>query len=169
MDDPITFCRVVIGLLSDTHGHADTALKAVELLINEGADYLIHCGDVGDTDVIAAMAGHPGIFVFGNNDWDQSELEQFAKNVDVVCGGKTAKLSFGGKRIIVTHGDDNRLMQQIVKDQMVDFLFVGHTHVPADHTVGKVRIINPGALYRAATKTVALLDLETDVLRFLTV
>ena len=37
------------------------------------------------------------------------------------------------------------------------------------HRQGRVRLINPGALYRAATKTVAVLNTQTDELRFLTV
>jgi predicted phosphodiesterase len=45
---------------------------------------------------------------------------------------------------------------------------VGHSHVPSEQRSGRVRIINPGALYRAATKTVALLDLARDRLEFLT-
>jgi hypothetical protein len=32
--------------------------------------------------------------------------------------------------------------------------------------VGKMRLINPGALHRAAEKTVATLDTERDLLKF---
>ena len=38
-----------------------------------------------------------------------------------------------------------------------------------DSRQGRVRVINPGALYRAARKTVAVLDTVADDLRFLVV
>ena len=38
-----------------------------------------------------------------------------------------------------------------------------------DERLGRLRIVNPGALHRAAQKTVALVDLNTDTVRHLTV
>jgi hypothetical protein len=35
-----------------------------------------------------------------------------------------------------------------------------------DRRNGRVRVINPGALYRASPKTVATLDLKADELRY---
>ena len=39
----------------------------------------------------------------------------------------------------------------------------------ADERVGTVRVINPGALFRAKERTVALLDTAADAVRFLVV
>ena len=50
-----------------------------------------------------------------------------------------------------------------------DYLLLGHTHVARDWRLGRLRIINPGALYRASKKTVATLDTRTDAVRYLTV
>jgi predicted phosphodiesterase len=50
-----------------------------------------------------------------------------------------------------------------------DYLLSGHSHYPADRRDGPTRRINPGALHRADEYTVALLGLESDELRFLTV
>jgi predicted phosphodiesterase len=43
----------------------------------------------------------------------------------------------------------------------LDFLFYGHTHVAAERQNGGVRVINPGALYRARIKTFVILDTKT--------
>jgi predicted phosphodiesterase len=43
-----------------------------------------------------------------------------------------------------------------------DYLLQGHTHVRLDECVGRTRIINPGALHRAAVKTVVTLDTRAD-------
>jgi putative phosphoesterase len=157
---------VIVGVLSDTHGKAQIAASAVKLLLAEGAEYLIHCGDVGEADVLDCLAGHPSMFVFGNNDWDQQGLARYAKQIGVECGGEIGNLSLGDKRAVVTHGDSERLIDQVLKEQAVDYLFLGHTHHPMDQRHGRVRIINPGALYRATQKTVAVLDTAADKVQF---
>jgi predicted phosphodiesterase len=43
-----------------------------------------------------------------------------------------------------------------------DYLLHGHTHVTRDERVGKTRLINPGALFRAARYTAAVLDPSSD-------
>jgi putative phosphoesterase len=158
---------VIVGILSDTHGKADMATAAVKLLVARGAEYLVHCGDVGGEDVLDALAGHKVMFVFGNNDWDRNELKKYAQTIGIACGEDEGKLAFDNKLAVVAHGDDSRIVNRILKAQLVDYLFLGHTHRMMDTLHGKVRVINPGALYRASRKTVALLDTVSDGLEFL--
>jgi putative phosphoesterase len=160
---------VIVGILSDTHGKADIAVRAVQLLLSHGAQYLVHCGDVGGEDVLDALAGHPAMFVFGNNDWDRRPLADYARHIGVACGEDEGKLSFDNKLAVVTHGDDAGIVRGILQAQLVDYLFLGHTHKTLDTRKGKIRMINPGALYRAARKTVAVLDTQSDVLQFVSV
>jgi predicted phosphodiesterase len=49
-----------------------------------------------------------------------------------------------------------------------DYLLTGHSHISSDTRVGIVRRINPGALHEAEQFTVALLNLTSDELEFLT-
>jgi putative phosphoesterase len=158
---------MIVGILSDTHGRADTAAIAVRVLLDHHAEYLVHCGDIGDESVLDVLAGHPAMFVFGNNDYDVAGLTHYAQTIGVACGQTCGKLAFGTKLAMVTHGDDDRLVQRLIKDQQIDYLFVGHTHRKLDQRQGRVRIINPGALYRTPLKTVARLDTATDQLLFL--
>ena len=160
---------MIIGILSDTHGRADMAHLAVRTLLENKAEYLVHCGDVGGTDVLDALAGHPAMFVFGNNDYDKSPLMKYAAMFDIACGGTYGKLAFAGKRAVVTHGDDHRLITRLIREQQIDYLFLGHSHETLDEHQGKIHIINPGALYRASVKTVAVLDTETDAVKFIAV
>ena len=69
-----------------------------------------------------------------------------------------ADLTLDGKTFAVMHGDSANLKKKVLADQAHDYLLQGHTHVYADETVGRTRIINPGALHRAYPKTAALLD-----------
>jgi uncharacterized protein len=177
MDDPpltrdtpqVIVTAMIVGILSDTHGRADMAHRAVQKLLENKAEYLVHCGDVGGKDVLDALAGIPSMFVFGNNDYDSEELAKYADTLGINCGGTHGKLDFAGKNAVVTHGDDFRLVRRLIQEQQIDYLFLGHTHEKLDRWEGKVRIINPGALYRAAVKTIAVLDTEKDDLSFLTV
>jgi putative phosphoesterase len=155
-----------IGILSDTHDRAAAMKAAVELLVASGAEFFIHCGDVGSERILDYLAGLPSAFVWGNNDFDRAELERYAKKLGIACHGTLADLELGGKRFAVIHGDDFRLRQRILAEQQHDYLLQGHTHIRMDQRVGRIRCINPGALYRAAEKTVATLDTVTDRLEF---
>ena len=160
---------MLIGILSDTHDRVDAMAAAMELLRGRRAEFFVHCGDVGSERVIDHLAGVPAAFVFGNTDWDRGTLSRYAQKLGVACYGSYADLELGGKRLAVIHGDDFKLKQRLLAEQRHDYLLQGHTHARADERVGKVRLINPGALHRAREKTVAVLDTTTDRLTFLTV
>ncbi|HEY2588492.1 MAG TPA: YfcE family phosphodiesterase [Tepidisphaeraceae bacterium] len=158
-----------IGILSDTHDRLPAMRAAIELLRQHGAEFYIHCGDVGSEPIIDQLAGLPAAFVWGNNDYDRMHLQRYAEQLGVACYGNLADLELGGKRIAVLHGDDFRLRQRLLAEQRRDYLLQGHTHIRKDERIGSIRCINPGALHRAREKTVALLDTDTDTLTFLTV
>jgi len=160
---------VIIGILSDTHDRAHAMAAGIETLQQAGAQYFIHCGDIGTQPCIDLLAGLPGAFVFGNTDWDRARLAQYAVGIDVACFGNFADLELDGKKLAVIHGDDFRLKQRLIDEQKHDYLLQGHTHLRDDRRVGRMRLINPGALHRATEKTVATLDTISDRLRFLPV
>jgi putative phosphoesterase len=151
---------MLIGILSDTHDRADAMAAGVAVLRRAGAQFFVHCGDVGTERVLDHLAGLPSAFVFGNTDWDRAALARYAETIGVACHGTFADLELGGKKVAVTHGDDARIKQRILTEKRHDYLLQGHTHVRADERVGTVRVINPGALHRAKEKTVATLATE---------
>ena len=157
---------MIIGILSDTHDRAHAMAAGIDALRKGGAEFFIHCGDVGTQPCIDLLAGLPCAFVFGNTDWDRAALARYAQSIDVPCYGNFASLELDGKRIAVIHGDDFRLKQRLIDEQKHDYLLHGHTHLRDDRRVGKMRLINPGALHRAAEKSVATLDIQKDALHF---
>ena len=70
-----------------------------------------------------------------------------------------------GKIIAMCHGHEGAF-EGVCESGKFDYVLHGHTHRRADHRRGRTRIINPGALYRTATKTVAILDTGSDDLQF---
>ncbi len=158
---------MLIGVLSDTHGRVDTTAIAIKLLRQRGARQLIHCGDVCSTRVLDLMAGVPAAFVWGNCDYDHHTLQGHAAAMGIACCGTVGRLTLDGKVVSFLHGDDHRQLQRILGTQDCDYLFLGHSHVRDDQRVGRIHVINPGALHRASVKTVALVDTSTDVVEFL--
>jgi uncharacterized protein len=156
-----------LGILSDTHDQSERTRRAVELLIREGAEVLIHCGDLTRRGVLAACSVLPCTFVFGNNDCDNvPDLRRAAEEFGAVCLDWGGVVELGGKRVGVTHGHMRIDMKRVLA-QRPDYLLFGHSHIADDCRDGAVRRINPGALHRAEEFTVALLDLERDRLEFL--
>ena len=105
------------------------------------------------------MFGLPCYFVFGNCDYDRESLRQTIDRVGGTCLDKGGLISLGGRRLAVTHGDSDQELRRLAALEP-DYLFSGHTHVACDAQKGTTRWINPGALHRASTWSVALLDTE---------
>lgn len=157
-----------IGILGDSHGDDVVTARAVALLRDGGARLLIHLGDVGTEAVIETLQPLPARVVFGNCDFDHNRLARSARNAGVTVDHPMGDLMIDGKRIMFTHGDRQALMSQAI-EEAADYLLHGHTHVLRDDRFGSTRIINPGALHRAARYTAALLDPADDRLEFVDV
>lgn len=165
----ITVRFVIVGILSDTHDRVESARAGIHCLLGRSAEFLIHCGDVGGRRIIDLLADLPAALVWGNTDRNCDELTNYAHTLGVKVLPRLGQIELGGKRIAVTHGDDGMLVRMVLDDQQHDYLLVGHTHLRADRRVGRVRLINPGALHRTADKSVALLDTAADAVTFIRV
>ena len=153
---------MLIGIVSDTHDRTDPMAAAIALLQSRGAEFFIHCGDVGSPAVLDYLAGLRAAFVWGNCDHDRLGLQRYAQSIGIETYGNFGELELDGKRFALTHGDDPALKRRLLSEQRHDYLLQGHTHVPQDIRVGRIHLINPGALHRANPKTCALLDTVTD-------
>jgi uncharacterized protein len=156
---------MIVGIMSDSHGDALVTAQAVELLTQKGARKLFHCGDLCGADVLSELAGHDAIFVWGNCDEPASAMQEYVAMLGLPWPQAPVRLQIDGKHIAVCHGHE-KACRLAANDSTLDYLFYGHTHRYADERRGRCRLINPGALYRAAVKTVATLDLRSDELRF---
>jgi len=157
-----------LGIISDTHDRLDRTNRAVELLQAAGAEALIHCGDLMSPDIVFACGVLPSYFVFGNNDYELAELRLAMKPVDAVCLECAGEVVLAEKRIAVTHGHLHKDIRRLVEAKP-DYRLYGHSHIASDRHEDGIRWINPGALQRAEKYSVALLDLKTDKLEFITV
>lgn len=155
-----------IGVLSDSHGRVEMTARAVGALIDAGAELLIHLGDFETEAVVEQLAGHPARIVFGNCDGNIMSLTRAAERLGIIVNHPLGDVRIDDRRIVFTHGHLERLMQEAIVSRP-DYLLHGHTHATADCLVEGVRVINPGALFRAARYTAAVLDPRADDLEFL--
>jgi len=162
-----------IGLLSDTHNHLPETRRALDLLLEQGAAHLVHCGDVGEDvlDLLSATCMEHNIrahVAIGNCDSRQDEA--YLPQPFGIERGTVLEWVMERKSCVVLHGDHAHPLANAIESDQHDFVFTGHTHRAADRRVGHTRVLNPGSPVRprGGPPSVALLDLTTDEVSFLT-
>jgi putative phosphoesterase len=170
---------VILGILSDTHGFHQRTAHAITLLEQLGAEAFVHCGDIGGEAVLDELAGRRAWIVPGNVDALDPALMCYAESLGLqIADTIPLKIEIAGRAIGVYHGHEpsfSRLARAIRQGDLLafagmtaglDYILYGHVHKPADARVGRVRLINAGALERARPRTVATLDPAGDKLKF---
>lgn len=154
MRQPAVGARVLIGLLSDTHDNLPALRFAALRLRAMGVGFVLHAGDVTQPATLRELAGFRGAVVLGNN--DGPDVADAAREIGWEAGDAWAG-ELGGLRIAMVHGHDRRALRDALASKP-DLLVTGHTHRARDDTIEGVRVVNPGALYRAVRYSCAALD-----------
>ena len=150
-----------LGILSDTHGRADAAFDAVELLHAYGARAFVHCGDMGP-DVLDelsrwALLRHTTLWwAYGNCDFGSPDASAYAPCPPGIVAGWHVEPADG---VAAIHGHDPRALERLLGSKRCRFILVGHTHRPSAEQAGGTWILNPGsaACPRSADGPTALL------------
>jgi uncharacterized protein len=156
-----------ICIVSDSHDRADPLASAVREAAAQGAQAVVHCGDlIGTQTLRAALAlGLPMHVIHGNNLGDPTSLSRWAHE----SGGKLnyhgadARLELAGRRIFVVHYPEYGHAMACTGNW--DLVCCGHSHVAGIERVPTVKggstwLVNPGTVAGlAAPHTWALGDL----------
>lgn len=148
-----------LGVISDTHGHVLHTLDAVRMLDSLEVDHVLHCGDVGSSDILELLAGWPVDFVRGNVDWRDGDLRRAVEQAGLTYHGAFGDIELAGKRIALLHSDDERLFRQTIASGQWDLVCFGHTHRAEIRREGPTLLLNPGAVHRANPHTIAVVEL----------
>lgn len=122
--------------MSDSHTRSDFAKQTIEKLIKQGAQYLIHAGDVGTKETLDDLkeSALPYVSVIGNNDFHLIELMDRYNLVKEPYYFKIADLKC-------------KLMHMpyfLTPDS--DVVIYGHTHHFEHSSSGNALFINPGEI-----------------------
>ena len=156
-----------IGIVSDSHGKAARLRSAMELLVQRGAEAVVHCGDAGSVQCVEAMAsaGVPTYLVAGNMDRHCGRISAAATG-SVTFQPDSIEVSLGdGRRLAATHGHIDTLFSELVRSEQFAYVCHGHTHRFRDERFGPTRVLCPGALHHPKfprRPNVLLLDTESD-------
>lgn len=123
-----------IGIISDTHRKVKKAARAIDTLIADGAEFLIHAGDIVEKEVLELMrdSGLRYIAVYGNNDM---HLAEFHNDFNLVQEPHTFKLA--GKSFKLMH-----IPFYMLPD--TDIIIFGHTHKEYIEFLNNTLFINSG-------------------------
>jgi len=157
----------MISIISDTHDNISNIQKAVKKFKEAKVDFAVHCGDMVAPATVKFFDGVKVKAVKGNCDGD---IELETKKLEESGGeylGESGELEYKGKKIGIYHGTNPIRLERMISSQHYDYILTGHTHKTRDETIGKTRIINPGAHYYGAENTIALLDTEKDTVKFI--
>ena len=141
-----------IGLVSDSHDHAPYCRSAVDFLADEGLDLVLHLGDVTTRETLRAFEPVVDVTLRGNNDVALAGLSDAWEHVA------------DGVRIGATHGHLRHEMTRLLGS--CDVVAHGHSHLRRVERVGRCLVVNPGALQRATTKSLAVLELPSQRVTF---
>jgi putative phosphoesterase len=142
-----------ICILSDSHDRAAALADAVRDAASNGAQAVIHCGDVIGTQTLrAAMAvGLPMHVIHGNNLGDPVSLSRLARESgDLVrYSGADARLELAGRRVFVVHYPEYGYAMALTGD--FDLVCCGHSHEAGISQVQNVKggqtwLVNPGTV-----------------------
>ena len=158
-----------ICIVSDSHDRADPLAQAVGAARAEGAEAVIHCGDlIGAQTIKPALAvGLPVHAIHGNNVGDPQAMhfQSRRSNGLLQYHGAEAALELGGRRIIVVHYDHHGYAMACTGEW--DLVCCGHSHKAEARRVPDVKggaswLVNPGTVAGlAAPMTWVLADLAT--------
>ena len=159
-----------ICILSDSHDRGPLMAAAVAAARDEGAEAVIHCGDIigGNTLRASLKFGLPIHAVHGNNLGDPVSIARMACHSEGLLHyhGQDAELELGGRRVFVTHYP--QIGHGMACTGNYDLVCCGHSHTTevrqqANVGGGLTWLVNPGTVagLGAPAATWILGDLET--------
>lgn len=155
-----------IAILSDSHDNEDSLIEAVRLINERAPDLVIHCGDLVSPEMLDHLADLPVRLIFGNNERRRDEVQAKALSLGFGSVHDELELSEDGKLFYIYHGTNELYLLEQITSGRYDYVLHGHTHKRRNEQIGKTRVINPGALYRAEKYSIAFLDTDTDSVEF---
>lgn len=163
-----------VCILSDSHDNIPILCKAVEAAKAQGAEVVLHCGDVVAPSTINKLQRFelPIHVIHGNNTGDLYMMSKISHKAGSLIHyyGQDASFKLADKRIFLVHYPHYAKAMAVTGDY--DLVCCGHTHI-MELTVldnikgGKTTVCNPGTIGGVGAKaTYVFGDLDTMAFEF---
>ncbi|MCG7982981.1 MAG: metallophosphatase family protein [Candidatus Thiodiazotropha lotti] len=142
-----------VCIVSDSHDHIPLLDAAVESAKADGAEAVLHCGDVVAPSTLHCLQkyGLPVHVIHGNNSGDLYTLARLANNDDshIHYHGMDAGVELAGRKIFLVHYPHYAKAMAATGDW--DLVCCGHSHKLSFETVtnitgGITHLVNPGTI-----------------------
>jgi putative phosphoesterase len=142
-----------VCIVSDSHDRAEPLAQAVRDAKAQGAEAVIHCGDLIGTQTLrpALTVGLPVHIIHGNNIGDPHSLHRWAaeSNGQLRYHGADGRIELAGRRIFIVHYDDYGYAMACTGNW--DLVCCGHSHRAEARRVPSVNgqstwLVNPGTV-----------------------
>ena len=142
-----------VGIISDTHGHLPQSASH----IFKDVDLIVHAGDIGDPDIIAALQKFaPTRAVRGNMD-----MGLWARQLP-----RKETINVGSKTLCVIH--DVYHLDINTKAHDCHVVIFGHTHKPQVEKREGILYVNPGSAVHprySYPPSAAILEINDDTVK----
>jgi len=143
-----------IGVLSDTHTKVKRAKAALDMLVQNGAEFIIHAGDIVEKEILDLLAhcGKRYIAVYGNND---AHLVEYHNNYHLVQ--EPYYFTLANTKCKLMH-------LPFYMSQDAEVIIFGHTHKFEVAFINGVLFLNPGEVCarNKPTSECAMLEILED-------
>lgn len=137
-----------IAILADSHDNIWNLESALNSVNAQGAEALLHCGDLIAPFIVAQLAQAftgPIHIIEGNNDGDGRLQQQIAAQYPhVTLHGIYTELNLGGRRLALIHYPEPA--RRIAQSGQFDLVCYGHNHQSKWEHVGDCLLVNPGEI-----------------------
>ena len=161
-----------VCIVSDSHDRADPLAAAVRAAAEQGAQAVIHCGDLIGTQTLrkALAVGLPLHLVDGNNLGDPVSLARWMRERQgqLQYHGPHGRLELGGRKIFMVHYPEYGHAMACTGEW--DLVCCGHSHQAETQRVANVKggetwLVNPGTVAGLAAPATWVLG-DLDAMRF---
>ncbi len=160
---------MLIGVISDSHDNLPMLDKALEKLINNKVELVIHLGDIISPFTIRRMHEKLGnvkvVAVLGNNDGDVYLLKKLFTQYNWELYSGPSLVEVDGRSFIIMHGFNGiehteKIARQLLGYPGISGVLYGHTHKRVYERINDKILLNPGEVcgYLTGKPSIALLD-----------
>ncbi len=152
-----------IGVVSDTHNNLNNIEVIINLFNDEKVPVVIHTGDICSANTLEKFSKLDSelIGVYGNNDRNESGLQEVAEKNNFQFQEPPRRLSLIDREIVIFHEPD-KIDQFLSENKFINVVLYGHTHRYENITKNGILYFNPGesAGMQKGRNAIGILDLK---------